>query len=204
MSKFYCVKTVLIAAAAVVASMTPATSAMTVPAFMQVGSVTSQPIGHYQYCLLNADDCNIKSGSATAPQVTDYGWNLVRSVNLEVNRKIVPITDQELYGRDEVWDVPSFAGDCEDFVLLKRKMLMEKGFPANALLITVVRKPDGEGHAVLTVRTSKGDYVLDNLDNAIKLWTDTPYTYLKRQATFNSGRWVTIEQNSDVLVGSLR
>jgi predicted transglutaminase-like cysteine proteinase len=204
MSKLYCVKTVLIAAAAIAASVVPATSAPAASAFMQVGSVTSQPIGHYQYCQLNVDDCNFKSGSATAPEVTDYGWNLVRSVNADVNRRIVPITDQELYGRDEVWTVPTVAGDCEDFVLLKRKMLMEKGFPENALLITVVRKPDGEGHAVLTMRTSKGDYVLDNLDNVIKLWTDTPYSYLKRQATFNSGRWVTIEQNSDVLVGSLR
>ncbi len=203
MSKLYCVKTVLIAAVAVAGSIMPATSATTAPAFMQVGSVTSQPIGHYQYCQLNAADCNFKSASTTAPQVTDYGWNLVRSVNLDVNRTIVPMTDQELYGRDEVWTIPAFAGDCEDFVLLKRKILMEKGFPENALLITVVRKPDGEGHAVLTLRTSRGDYVLDNLDNEIKLWTDTPYTYLKRQATFNSGRWVTIEQNSDVLVGSL-
>ena len=34
-----------------------------------------------------------------------------------------PMTDQDLYGRDEVWAYPADAGDCEDFVLLKRKKL---------------------------------------------------------------------------------
>ncbi len=87
------------------------------------------------------------------------------------------MTDMELYGRDEVWAYPVDAGDCEDFVLLKRKLLIEKGFPVNTLLITVVRKPDGEGHAVLTVRTAQGDYILDNLNNDVKLWNDTPYHY---------------------------
>ena len=89
-------------------------------------------------------------------------------------------------------------------VLEKRKLLMEKGFSAGDLLITVVRKPDGEGHAVLTVRTSEGDYILDNLSADVKLWTDTPYTFLKRQASFSAGRWVTIENGNVVVVGALR
>ena len=67
-----------------------------------------------------------------------------------------------------------------------------------------MRKPDGEGHAVLTLRTSEGDFVLDNLVDEIKNWRETPYSYLKRQASNNSGRWVTIENGSDVLVGALK
>jgi predicted transglutaminase-like cysteine proteinase len=129
---------------------------------------------------------------------------VIRKINSTVNTTIVPMTDEELYGREEVWAYPTTAGDCEDFVLLKQKLLMEKGFDAQDLLITVVRKPDGEGHAVLTLRTSEGDYILDNLDNQVKLWTDTPYTYLKRQAAFNSGRWVTIENSDEILVGALK
>ncbi|MNT44828.1 hypothetical protein D3C72_1813710 [compost metagenome] len=114
------------------------------------------------------------------------------------------MTDQEIYGKDEVWEYPTTAGDCEDFVLLKRKKLVERGFSVADLLITVVRKPDGEGHAVLTLRTTDGDYILDNLTDDVKLWTDTNYTYLKRQASFNTGRWVSIEDGRDVLVGALR
>jgi len=181
-----------------------AQASQTGPRSMQVGAITSQPIGHYEFCRAHADECNIKTSSSVPPRVTDFGWQIIREVNLQVNRSIMPMTDQDLYGKDEVWAYPTDAGDCEDFVLLKRKMLIEKGFSVADLLITVVRKPDGEGHAVLTMRTADGDYILDNLEDDVKLWTDTPYTYLKRQASFNTGRWVTIETSPDVMVGALR
>ncbi|MEI2300032.1 transglutaminase-like cysteine peptidase [Ensifer sp. MJa1] len=171
--------------------------------WMQTGSATSQPIGHYEFCQKYKSECNVKSKAAVAPRVTERGWAAIRQVNAAVNREITPITDQELHGRDEVWSYPQDAGDCEDFVLEKRKRLMKKGFSASDLLITVVRKPDGEGHAVLTVRTGQGDFILDNLENGVKLWTHTPYRYLKRQASYNSGRWVTIQNGAEVLVGSV-
>jgi len=57
---------------------------------------------------------------------------------------------------------------------------------------------------VLTLRTTDGDFILDNLDNDVLAWNQTPYTFLKRQATFNTGRWVTIENGRDLLVGALR
>lgn len=98
---------------------------------------------------------------------------------------------------------PNGRGDCEDFALEKRRRLMQKGFSAGDLLMTVVRKPDGEGHAVLTVRTAQGDFILDNLDGGVKLWTQTPYRFLKRQATNHSGHWVTIDNSAEVLVGSV-
>ena len=171
--------------------------------FMQTGSVTSQPIGHYVFCEQHRAECAIRSASTVAPRVTEFGWNLVREINVRVNHDIMPMTDQEIYGRDEVWSYPKDVGDCEDFALLKRKILMEKGFSPADLLITVVRKPDGEGHAVLTLRTSDGDYILDNLDNSVKLWSETPYRFLKRQASFNTGRWVTIDNSDQVVVGAV-
>ncbi|MCS4243921.1 putative transglutaminase-like cysteine proteinase [Rhizobium sp. BIGb0125] len=171
---------------------------------MVTGGVTSQPIGHYEFCQKYAAECNVRSKLTAPPRVTEYGWKLVREINASVNNSIIAMTDQEIYGRDEVWEYPTTAGDCEDYVLLKRKMLIENGFSVPDLLITVVRKPDGEGHAVLTLRTTEGDFILDNLSDEVKLWTDTQYTYLKRQASFNSGRWVSIEDGRDVLVGALR
>ncbi|MFB2552701.1 transglutaminase-like cysteine peptidase [Ensifer soli] len=171
--------------------------------WMQTGGVTSQPIGHYEFCQQYKAECAIKSKSTLPPRVTEFGWQMVREINASVNRDVKPITDLELYGRDEVWAYPDKAGDCEDFALLKRKKLIEKGFSVADLLMTVVRKPDGEGHAVLTLRTAQGDYVLDNLDDEVKLWTDTPYRFLKRQASFNTGRWVTIENGTDLMVGSV-
>jgi predicted transglutaminase-like cysteine proteinase len=173
-------------------------------ASMVTGGLTSQPIGHYEFCQKYADECNQRSKMVAPPRVTEFGRNLVEEINRDVNNSIIAMTDLEVYGRDEVWEYPTEVGDCEDFVLLKRKKLMEKGFSAADLLITVVRKPDGEGHAVLTLRTSDGDFILDNLDDEVKLWTATDYTFLKRQASFNTGRWITIEQDRDLLVGALK
>ncbi|WP_169734110.1 transglutaminase-like cysteine peptidase [Ciceribacter selenitireducens] len=171
---------------------------------MTTGSVTSQPIGHYEFCRLHRDECSVKSKSGALPRLTPHGWDVVRDINLTVNSAITPVTDADAYGREEVWAYPVDAGDCEDFVLLKREKMMEAGFSPADLLITVVRKPDGEGHAVLTLRSAQGDFVLDNLVNDVKLWTETPYTYLKRQASFDTGRWVTIENGTtDVMVGAL-
>ena len=171
---------------------------------MVTGGITSQPIGNYEFCQKYSDECNIRNKMTPPPRVTEYGWGVIREINTSVNTTIVAMTDQEIYGKDEVWEYPTTAGDCEDFVLLKRKKLIERGFSVADLLITVVRKPDGEGHAVLTLRTTDGDYILDNLTDDVKLWTDTNYTYLKRQASFNTGRWVSIEDGRDVLVGALR
>ena len=191
----------MLAISASASAATPSPNAMVA---MITGGVTSQPIGHYEFCRANPSECHAVKTNLAAPRVTDAGWSVVRAVNLAVNTEITPVTDQELFGRDEVWAYPVNAGDCEDFVLAKRKILMDKGFPESALLITVVRKPDGEGHAVLTLRTATGDFVLDNLENEVKPWYRTPYTYLKRQATFDSGRWVSIENGADVLVGALQ
>jgi predicted transglutaminase-like cysteine proteinase len=171
--------------------------------YMRTGAVTSQPIGHYQFCQTNAADCSIVSTTVTPARVTDFGWNVIKEVNSEVNRRILPMTDQDIYGRDEVWAYPTDVGDCEDFVLEKRRELMKRGFSASNLLITVVRKPDGEGHAVLTVRTMDGDFILDNLDESVRLWSETRYRFMKRQADYDSGRWVKIENSGDVLVGAV-
>lgn len=172
--------------------------------FMRMGSVTSQPIGHHEFCKQNADECSVKSVSRGKSQVTEAGWAAILEVNADVNERIMPMTDAENFGRDEVWAYPSDTGDCEDYVLLKRRELIRRGFSEADLLITVVRKYDGTGHAVLTVPTSQGDFVLDNLAPEVRLWSVTPYHYLKRQSSVHSGRWVEIENCvEDVAVGSI-
>lgn len=198
-------KRIVFALAALAAASTAASGSELRPdTAMVTGSVTSQPIGHYEFCQRYVSECAVRSKVGAAPALTQHGWQVLSAVNNRVNTTVVAMTDQDIYGKEEHWAYPVDAGDCEDFVLEKRRQLMAKGFSAADLLITVVRKPDGEGHAVLTVRTSEGDFILDNLSAEVKLWTDTPYTYLKRQASFNSGRWVTIENGNVVVVGALR
>jgi len=172
--------------------------------FMVTGSLTSQPIGHYEFCQRYASECAVRTRHPSSLHLTQKNWNKILDVNFSVNVRIEPATDMELYGREEYWEYPLTAGDCEDYVLQKRRELHEAGLPLSNLLVTVVRKPDGEGHAVLTIRTDRGDFILDNLRNEVLNWSNTEYIYLKRQSERHSGRWVTIEPPADLLVGSVQ
>ncbi|MEW6632175.1 MAG: transglutaminase-like cysteine peptidase [Pseudomonadota bacterium] len=172
---------------------------------MATGGLTSQPIGHYDFCKLHADECSIRPTDLEPARMTDALWRKITTVSAEVNAAVKPMSDLDHYGKDEVWAYPDDGyGDCEDYVLEKRRQLSRMGISLADLLITVVRKPDGEGHAVLTVRTDKGDYILDNLTDKVKVWDATGYRYLKRQAIDNTGRWVSIRDGQQVLVGAVQ
>lgn len=180
-------------------------AAFAAPASMPTGARTSQPIGHYEFCQREPAECRVKSPKQAPVDLTRDLWSAIVEVNVTVNAAVTPRTDMEIWGREEVWSYPSAVGDCEDYVLEKRRRLMELGVPAGNLLITVVRQPNGDGHAVLTVRTSRGDYILDNLDERVLAWFQTPYTYLKRQSDRNSGAWVSINDGrATVAVGSVK
>jgi len=175
------------------------------PDAMAVGRQTSQPIGHYEFCKANPAECAIRPADTTAVAMTDAVWSLVTAVNLDVNRTVKPASDIDNYGLDEVWTYPDNGkGDCEDYALEKRRRLNEQGISLANLLLTVVRKPDGEGHAVLTLRSTEGDFILDNLTDAVKPWRETSYKYLKRQASTHAGRWVSLIEDNATLVGSLK
>jgi predicted transglutaminase-like cysteine proteinase len=172
---------------------------------MFTGGLASQPVGHYEFCKANPKECSIRSRETTALRMTGKLWREIASVNAAVNNRVEPISDFTIYGKDEVWAYPDAGvGDCEDYVLEKRRALIDSGIAVSNLLITVVRKPDGEGHSVLTVRTDEGDFVLDNLTDKVRLWSETGYRYLKRQASNHTGHWVSILGGDATLVGSVR
>lgn len=154
---------------------------------------TTPPVGYVQFCRSNAADCQMRGRPAAAPELTAAAWAELVEINDIVNERVKPITDAELFGIAEYWTYPSNQGDCEDYVLLKRKMLIDRGWPANSVLITVVRDQNGDGHAVLTVATSAGDLVLDNQDAEIRYWSETPYRYLKRQSRSDATKWVSLQ-----------
>lgn len=172
---------------------------------MVTGGLTSQPIGHYDFCRINPAECSIKERDSGPEQMNGDLWRKLVAINVAVNAAIKPMNDIDIYGRDEFWTYPvNGQGDCEDYVLEKRRTLSQEGVSLSNLLITVVRKPDGEGHAVLTVRTTKGDFVLDNLTDLVRQWDETGYRFLKRQSTENTGRWVSIREGQATLVGSVK
>jgi len=170
---------------------------------MVTGGLTSQPIGHYEFCRRNASECSVRTRNVTPLIMSTELLERLEKLTVAVNQAIKPKSDLELYGKEEFWTYPVDAGDCEDYALAKRRLLMQDGTLASNLLLTVLRRPNGDGHAVLTVRTDVGDIVLDNLTDAVLNWDETGYTYLKRQAINHTGRWVSIRDGDAPLVGSV-
>jgi predicted transglutaminase-like cysteine proteinase len=159
-------------------------------AFAQTTGETSIPIGWVGFCKEYPKECAVPTLPTVEFRLTPLVWRALVAINQKVNRAIRPITDEEHWGVAERWSYPDDGkGDCEDYVLLKRRMLMAAGVPRQVLLITVVRDNRGEGHAVLTVATDKGDLILDNKRSQILPWTETGYAFLKRQSREHPNRW---------------
>lgn len=172
---------------------------------MAVGNDTTSPIGHHLFCIEQPADCTSDPSDPTRPvSITDAMLQQIALINLSINKAIKPASDRDLYGVEERWTYPGLSGDCEDYALLKRRSLAAIGIPKADLLMTVVRKRNGEGHAVLTLRTTDGDYVLDNLSSQVQLWRKTPYVFVKRQNPERPARWVSIEDGADLVVGSVK
>jgi len=181
-----------------------ATNTFASETFMHTGGRTTQPVGHYQLCQQIPQECRQKSAGAPV-ELTRMLWSQIVAINNAVNGSIEPRTDMEMWGVEENWSYPvTGQGDCEDYALEKRRRLVALGVPIGNTLMTVVRQANGDGHAVLTVRTSRGDFILDNLEPRIMAWEDTEYTYLKRQSEFNSGVWVKINDGRADAVASVR
>jgi predicted transglutaminase-like cysteine proteinase len=158
-------------------------------AYAPVHGRTLPPIGFVDFCARNKKECE-PIGSSRRVSLTPSRWDMLRKINAHVNSVIEPVSDQDLYAVPERWDYPIAAGDCEDYVLLKKRYLQELALPAESLAITVVLDEAGEGHAVLMVMTDEGDFVLDNRRSEILRWSQTNYRFLKRQSQEDPRVWV--------------
>jgi len=177
-------------------SLSPAQAANEHPLFIAVGNVARPPIGWTDFCAQLPRECDGRPLEARDVVLSQKAWKDLERINKWVNDAIKPMTDMDHWGVIERWSYPDDGyGDCEDYVLLKRRMLMQAGWPRQALLITVVRDLKGEGHAVLTVKTDKGEYILDNQEEQILLWSDTSYRYVKRQSQTDQNVWVSLGDN---------
>ena len=142
-----------------------------------------------------SSDAAAKSETALRPArvvLTAQRLAVLRQVTQHVNSTITEVSDLEQYGREDVWTLPtSGKGDCEDFALLKRKLLADSGWPTSTLLVTAVQTAAGEPHAVLIARTDKGDYALDNKTSEIRPFAATGYTILSQQSQKSPGKWIS-------------
>jgi predicted transglutaminase-like cysteine proteinase len=183
----------LLAALIVAIAGSAAQAASERPMFISIGSSSRAPIGWAEFCSENKRECDTRPMEARDVVLTPVAWQDLTRINRWVNSKIKPLTDMEHWGVVERWSYPTDGyGDCEDYVLLKRRMLVQAGWPRQALLITVVRDSRGDGHAVLTVKTDKGEFILDNQHEEILLWSETTYRFVKRQSQTDPNIWVAL------------
>jgi predicted transglutaminase-like cysteine proteinase len=174
-------------------TMPAANAASERPLFVSVGTSARAPIGWVEFCAEYAPECETRAVEPRDVVLSSKAWKDLVRINKWVNDTVKPITDLEHWGVVERWNYPDDGyGDCEDYVLLKRRMLMQAGWPRQALLVTVVRDKRGDGHAVLTVKTDKGEFVLDNQNEEILLWSDTGYRFVKRQSQSDPNVWLAL------------
>jgi predicted transglutaminase-like cysteine proteinase len=152
------------------------------------------PNGWDEFCAHYPGECTVKTSSPRDITLTPDAWDTIVGVNDSVNRRTTPVTDRKHWGRVNKWTfAEDGAGDCKDYALLKQRKLIQAGFPREALLIAVVWTRQNQGHAVLLVRTDKGEFALDNLSKQVLLWSKTPYRYVKRQTRTDPNAWVYID-----------
>ncbi|AYG63294.1 transglutaminase-like cysteine peptidase [Rhizobium jaguaris] len=167
--------------------------------FARVLMDANAPIGWTSFCTAQPAECAVREKSEEFAKVDENRSAELLQINELVNQTIQGIGDNDHYGIYKLgiinwWTYPDDgAGNCNDYVLLKRKLLIEAGWPRSALLLTVVLDHHNEGHLVLMARTSGGDLILDNLTDAIKIWNATGYTFVKRQAAGNPNTWLRLE-----------
>jgi predicted transglutaminase-like cysteine proteinase len=150
------------------------------------------PSGFLKFCERLPGSCAASANTMPELELTQEQWRIIDRLNRSVNRRVASVSDQELYGQREYWTFPDAAGDCEDYVLMKRRELASMGFSESALLITVVLDEHLEGHAVLTLSTTAGDFILDNRRDDILHWSAVNYKFLKRQTAGNPSAWVAL------------
>ena len=155
--------------------------------YINASHYTLAPFAFARFCRDNKEDCVAPDGESTV-QLTPQRRAELQSINSSINRSIRPVNDSG----EDLWQADVKSGDCEDYALTKRRHLIAEGWPAKTLRIAVARTPWGEGHAVLVVKTSEGDLVLDNRISAIRTWNKTDLIWVKIQSGDNPRLWFDI------------
>ncbi len=149
-------------------------------------------------CERTPSECMVDLSQPERVVLDAAAWSLLLRVNAQVNGRVSPVEDIDHWGIPDRWDFAEDGkGDCEDYALLKRRLLAATGLPRRAMRMTVVIDENKVGHAVLTVLTDRGDVVLDNKDPRILPWSRTGYDFVKRESTQGVG-WVALRPDASV------
>jgi predicted transglutaminase-like cysteine proteinase len=158
--------------------------------WMQTREAVPPPLGFVSYCAQNLETCRVKFQDARQVSMDTRHWAALNAVQQSVNAAIRSVPDSQSTGSEEQWSLGEKGiGDCEDYALRKKQMLIREGFPQESLLLTTAVTEKGEKHVVLTVVTDKGDYILDNRYAKPMAWNDLAYNWIARQDPLNPLIW---------------
>jgi predicted transglutaminase-like cysteine proteinase len=165
----------------------------------------AEPIPAWRdFCGRYPAECTVNLSEPAVLKLTTATWGMIGTINERVNSNVKPITDVEHWGVMDHWDLPDDGyGDCEDYQLLKRKLLAELGVPHRAMRMTVALDEAGQGHAVMMVRTDRGNYILDNRRQAVLAWSDTGYKYIKQEGS-QGPAWVALDEEKQAALMASR
>ena len=162
--------------------------------YAAVGDATRTPYGWADLCGRQPQECQVDVLEPVDLHLTPRTLQILARVNADVNASIEPVSNLDHWGTMlDHWDYPTDGkGDCKIYALWKRKLLIDMGLPRQALLMTIVRDLEGNGHTILTVKTDRGDLILDNMVGDIRAWDATGYKFIKRQTQADPNAWVSI------------
>jgi len=116
-------------------------------------------------------------------------------INSSINHALAYKKDSVVYGKLDYWAKPSEilerrAGDCEDFAILKMAALLHAGIPAQSMSLVVLQdRKRGFFHAVLSVSTGSGVFILDSLSNVVSRDSDLP-SYVPLYSFSTDRAWI--------------
>ena len=150
------------------------------------------PLGHTQFCARYPRDCDRTSSRNIASIPFGERWPQLNFINEVINAVIAPKPGDPAIDSD--WLIGPAEGNCNDYAVTKRHLLLEAGWPASALLLAeVVRVTTGEHHLILVVRGTNSDFVLDNLRPFIVGLAETrnDYLWVRVESAENPRFWTT-------------
>jgi predicted transglutaminase-like cysteine proteinase len=156
---------------------------------LATGRAVAAPAGWLNHCMADLDRCRPGPGGSVAA-ADNATLALVAQVQREVNRRIAPRGEPE--GRD-LWLVGPPSGDCDDYALTKQALLRAAGLPAGAVRLATALLPNGELHAVVTVETTRGTLVLDNLQFEPVPLDMVGYRWLRLEQPGPGLRWMELQ-----------
>ncbi len=130
-------------------------------------------------------------------------------VNSGINQLIAYRKDEVTYGKVDYWATPEEtlsrrSGDCEDFAILKMAALLEAGVPATSMSLVVLQdRKRNVFHAVLSVSTSSGTFILDSLSNKVVMDSALP-NYVPLYSFSTERAWVHGAKTGESRVASLK